>query len=151
MTEHVGLGWRLLPRGRTRSVRTRNSVKPSRTSLILWKGAHLKIQSGQNILMKSPVPTISIDCLKLILCPGGTSSSPQFMRFPKPAAEIVMRANWNCHQCFLANCNTVELTAIVRLRVLSRTISCFPFHSPSYKEVMALTDSSKASFLFFYE
>ena len=44
---------------RVRGKRTRNSARPSRASLILLVGAHSKIHSGHNILMKSPAPTIS--------------------------------------------------------------------------------------------
>jgi len=137
--------------GRVYVVRTRNSAKPSRASLIFWVGAHSKSHLGQINLTKSPVPRISTDRLKLSLWPGGTSSSPQGIRRPNPAAEIVMRATWENSSKPSTETHTAGLTVIVKSKTSSRTTSCFPCHFPSNKEVISLTDSSKASLLFFCE
>ena len=45
--------------------------------------------------------------------------------------------------------SVAELTAIVRCEASSRAISFLPCQAPSSSDVMTLTDSSKASLLFF--
>ena len=45
--------------------------------------------------------------------------------------------------------HVAELTVKVTRRVSSTTTSCFSHQPPPYSEVRALTDSSKASLLFF--
>jgi len=136
---------KVLVHGRVRSELTRNSAKPSRASLIFWVGHHSKSHFGEISLIKSPVLTISTERLKLSLCPGDTSSSSQFIRGDHHKSHLrkpIKVSSW---------VGNIGLTAIVSSRASSITISCLPSHRPSYNEVMALTDSSKASLLFFYE